>query len=821
VADPIRLEKFADQPRQVRARSQLPKRDQGAHGAHLRDQLSTAVAEYQQRLLDRQETLPNVPEGIQLLIKGATTSSGRSLLESAKLKDLKLEVIEERQDGLVIALSPDPKISRLGQAVEDFRTDTRTPPTEKRPQGTRKRGVNTVFTIDDLQPTPRDLRMGDELSDVEIKPDQHYVVDIEIAAGRDLEDEGAQRREQFSQYLRGANAQIVGSGPIIEEDYALYRADVTGRLLEDLLDIHIWVKYVDLPPQVEREGLELRNMREPNLPTIATPLAGTTPICIIDSGVVTQHPLVAPAMNGNGHRSFIPGDTEIGDVGSEGHGTAVASIAALGSLRTSLLGGSNPVYPVSIVLAKVLDDQARLPPSVNMKVVLPDIVQAMRQESNVFIFNHSIASRAQFNPQRMSVWAETIDRVVFADGGDGGDGCLFIVCTGNIDGYRPTWPQVENDMDNRGHPIYLLDSVYRIRNPAQAINALTVGSYVSNGLASFGAHSSGRTPIASSDYPSPFTRTGFGYLGEIKPEVVEEGGNWYSDNTRRLAVLGGDLTDVALAAHDFATTGRLIKFGSATSWAAPRVAHLAAHIQAALQTRNVDLIRALIINSARWPIRFAATEQQLRMFGYGVPDRERALNIGGPRSVILIEDSISIGNVHLYRIPWPSGLFEQLADLQIYVSITLAYRAPVRKSNRKYRGTVLEWKLSKRGEPFEDFRNRSVYQGIALSSGEEDDTEEEEGPSTIADWPWVVKTNRRKCGTAQKDWFEAPASYFGDELYLSVIGKRGWLTKKQQEEGWHQRYAVAVSIEVIGQNIPLHERIAQQVQVPVLAGRAG
>lgn len=812
VAEPIRLEKFDDQPRQVRARSHLPDRNQATHGAHLRNQLSTAIANYRRRLSSRQATLPGVPEGIQVLIKGATTSSGRSLLESAKLKNLKLEVLEERHDGIVIALSPDSELRRLGQAFEDFRTDERSAPTEKRPHGTRKHGVNTVFAIDDLQSTPRDRRMGDELSEVQIRSNQKYVVDIEIAAGKELEDEGAQRREQFANYLRDAGAVIFGHGPIVEEDYALYRAEVIGRLLEDILDVHIWVKYVDLPPQVEREGLELRNIREPDLPTIASPPADSAIVCIIDSGVVTQHPLVAPAMNGNDHRSFIPGDTNIGDTGPRGHGTAVASIAALGSLRTSLLNGTNPVHPVSVVLAKVLDDQALLPSSVNMKAVLPNIVQTMRQESDVFIFNHSIASRSQFNPERISVWAETIDRMVY-DGGS--DGCLFIVCTGNIDGYRPTLAQAEHDIRTRGYPTYLLEDAYRLRNPAQAINALTVGAYAPSGLASFAARSAGHQPVAPTDYPSPFTRTGFGYLGEVKPEVVEEGGNWYWDNRRRLAPQGGDFTDVAIAAHDYATTGRLIKFGNATSWAAPRVAHLAARIQDSIPTRNGDLIRAVIINSARWLTEFGTTEQRLRVFGYGVPDRERALNIGGSRCVILIEDIIRIGNVHFYRTPWPSDLFEQSPDLEIRVSITLAYRAPVRKSNRKYRGTVLEWKLSKRGESFEDFRRRSVYQGIAAPSNEEDDIDEEEEPSAIADWPWVVKTNLRKRGTVQKDWFEAPASYFGEELYLSVIGKRGWLSKEQQKEGWNQRYAVAVTIEVLGQNIPIHERIAQLIQIPV------
>jgi hypothetical protein len=296
----------------------------------------------------------------------------------------------------------------------------------------------------------------------------------------------------------------------------------------------------------------------------------------------------------------------------------------------------------------------------------------------------------------------------------------------------------------------------------------------------------------------------------VKPEIVEEGGNWYR-NEGGAVITQASLTDVALAANDYAVTGRLVKFGSGTSWAAPKVAHLAARIANNFQIRNADLLRALIVNSARWPATVGSTEQQLRLFGYGVPRNDRALDIGGARCVLFIEDSIRIGNVHFYRIPWPQDLFDAAPEADISASITLAYRAPVRKSNRRYRGTAIEWRLSKRGESFQEFHNRSAYQGVATP---DDDDEGEDGEQPIADWPWVVRTNLRKRGTVQKDWFTAPASYFGAELFLSVIGRRGWLSKQQQDDGFLQRYAIAITLEA-SEPVQIYERIAELIAVPV------
>lgn len=407
----------------------------------------------------------------------------------------------------------------------------------------------------------------------------------------------------------------------------------------------------------------------------------------------------------------------------------------------------------------------------------------------------------------MSVWAETLDDLMFDNGGNGS---LFIVSSGNIDGQiTPTLEQVTQWMVDPGHPNYLFEDRCRLRNPSQAVSVITVGACVPTALANFHqAQAFGYRPAAQDNSPSPFTRSGFGFLNEIKPEVVEEGGNWYVDDGNRLVTTRPQYSDVAVANAFYATEGRLVRFTTGTSFAAAKVSHLCGRIAEQLPEASVDLIRALLVASAMWPQRLNSVADTVRVFGYGVPKEERALSPGAERCLIIIEDEIRIGHAQFFRIPFPTNLFEANPEVMLRVSISLSYRPPVRKTNAKYRGTILEWNFSKRDETLQQFRQR-----CATKRSDEDDEVVEE--QLIGDWNWTIGKRLRTRGTAQKDWFEATAADFSEELYLAVIGRRGWLSKAQQDEGFLQRYAVAMSIEVIGAAIPIHEEIEARVRVPI------
>jgi hypothetical protein len=739
---------------------------------------------------------------VQLLVKGATSNTGKILLEGSKLRGLKLEVIEERRDGLFVTVSADAEAAGFQRTLEEFRGDARTR------TGRRKRGTRQVFEIDQVEANPSMEKTGDELALVAINDGRNYTVDIEIAAGRE-HPMAEQRRREFVEFLLASRGVIVGNGPIVEEDYALIRGYVSGRVLNDLLNNHPWVKSIDLPPTLERQGFELLDIAIDRLPPFVAPEPGAPVVTALDGGIIPQHPLIRMSVDGLQHESFLPGDASFVDDGPHGHGTATVSLIAHSSLRKTLLE-AREFTPVRSVLARVLDGESKIPDELLVKEVVPRAVERMRDLHGAIVVSHCIASCAPFNRNRMSVWGETLDRLAYDNGGQG---FLIVAAAGNIDGrVSPTLTQVEAWVEDPGHPQYLTDERCRVRNPAQAINVLTVGAYVPVAGAPFHALAHGHRLIGSSNSPSPFTRTGFGYLGEVKPEVVAEGGNWYRDDTGRI-VRTAQITDVAVADSQFATTGRLVRFETGTSVAAPQVAHLAARILEVLPTAGSDLLRSLIINSAQWPAQLASKDDTLRSFGYGVPNSRRALQPGGSMCILYAEETIQIGRVQFFSIPFPKEIFSLSPETVLRVSITVAYRAPVRKSNQKYRGTILEWKFGKRGETLDQLRER-------CSAGPADQVDEDDGADEhpVGDWNWEIRSRIRTRGTAQKDWFEASAADFGEELLLAVIGRRGWLSKEKQDEGFDQSYAVAASIEAVGVAIPLHEAIETRVRILLRGG---
>lgn len=191
-----------------------------------------------------------------------------------------------------------------------------------------------------------------------------------------------------------------------------------------------------------------------------------------------------------------------------------------------------------------------------------------------------------------------------------------------------------------------------------------------------------------------------------------------------------------------------VRFETGTSVAAPPVAHLAARVLEILPAAGADLLRAIAVNSAAWPSFINSTTDTLRLSGYGVPDSSRALESGGPRCVLYAEEIIQIGRVQFFRIPFPSELFAQSPETVIRVSITLAYRAPVRKSNQKYRGTILEWKFGKRGETLDQLRER-CSPGIVDQT--DDDEEIEEQPRMVKKIVSVAALARTHCSAPVDD----------------------------------------------------------------------
>ncbi len=142
------------------------------------------------------------------------------------------------------------------------------------------------------------------------------------------------------------------------------------------------------------------------------------------------------------------------------------------------------------------------------------------------------------------------------------------------------------------YPNYLLTEGARVPEPAIAANTVTVGSiaHADTPQTLDGTSRPGDRAIAGPAQPSPFTRTGPGTAGAIKPDLVEHGGNWVLDDTDRLRDPEHGVSMISLLRRD----ARLFGVANGTSFAAPRVARLAAAILNRYPDAGANLVRALL-----------------------------------------------------------------------------------------------------------------------------------------------------------------------------------------------------------------------------------
>lgn len=112
----------------------------------------------------------------------------------------------------------------------------------------------------------------------------------------------------------------------------------------------------------------------------------------------------------------------------------------------------------------------------------------------------------------------------------------------------------------------------------------------------------------------------------VKPDVVEYAGDWAVEKNTN-----PNLSNEASISPELvkSTYGGGLGVGNdtvGTSFAAPKVAHIAAHLQRLFPGEPSILYRALIAQSARLPdqIFLNPTINDIRHYGYGIPDLRRA-----------------------------------------------------------------------------------------------------------------------------------------------------------------------------------------------------
>lgn len=791
-------------PRRVHGGGSPPHReDRNSHGAGLVEQ-ADRVAEH---LQERQQ---NSPAGInpQLVFKLQLHPSGR--LEEDQLQQMGLRVLARNPNRAIVVFPDHSTLDELRRRLREY-------------AGLVANGHDYGYlaAIDAiLELTPED-RTGPRLSEVPLQPGMTAPLDVELWHSGSRE-ECSERLRELREYLESHGLRLTDS--YIGQSLFLVRAQLNSVTLEELLRTD-YIKEIDRRPEPNFEmgdvaGLDLSQLSLPIAEEIS--LENLVGIVIVDSGVMQGHPALGPVLGdaqvfpdrlGTG----IAGGAEDGDERNGGHGTAVAGIAVYSDVG-SCIEERSFVPRTSLFSARVTDENNEYDDDELIEHQLQAAVEYFLENyPQVKVINISLGDgRLVYSDQQYQFrLAAVIDELAIHYQNRN---IVFVISAGNF------WPaDLTDEQVLAQYPAYLMEiEESRVIDPATSALAITVGglSYGrGEALSSASGSSVGRLVAGERGWPSPFTRTGWGVDGSVKPDVVDYAGDLRFENGQVPNFpthAGLPTTAKAFAPPE----GRLFRTVSGTSFAAPRVANLAARLFGEFPDASSNLIRALIADSARIPENRPTyfrdkeiwDEDILRVYGCGQPDFTRSRWSDNNEVLLLAEDSLEIGTFQIYTVPSlpPEFLTNRGCG---YLSVTLAFDPPTRHTRMdSYLGNNMEFALF-RNVPPEDVAN-----AIRKLSDEDREEFEEEptlkslgnhGPAKVDLQPG---RNRRMKGTLQRGTArvrKANWNYDGEPLQLAVTCRRKWAPA----EITHQRFAVVVSLWHDDPEVNLYEHVRQQTRV--------
>lgn len=545
-------------------------------------------------------------------------------------------------------------------------------------QVTRK---ELLFAIDAFEHwTPED-RTGAALAEQGLPQDGPCTLDVELWP----QDQPARRQstiESFTAFAQEQGAEILDR--VVSASLLMVRLRCTRDSAEQILRYRD-VRTVDLPP---RWGLTIGTVSADvnRFPQPAQPGADAPRVAVLDSGLVTGHPLLAPAV-GHAQGYVLPHRSP--DDADPWHGTSVAGLALYGDIEAAIAAGG--VIPsLFLVSGRVFNhdgnDQTEF-----VENAVERAVRDLHGDFGCKVFNLSYGDHNKvYDRGHVRGLAYTLDRLTRELG------VLFVVSTGNLK------PEGLPGDPMAAYPDYLLQDHARLLDPATALNAVTVGGVARHEA----SHNAQRyrdaiedRPIARTGHPYPLTRSGPSINGAIKPDFVEHAGN--------LAVrrAGGGTIDRGLGVvtvnGGFANSGAFREV-SGTSFAAPAVAHRAAKLLRRVPDASHNLLRALLGAHAGWPVpslqllnphnNAGGRERLTRLVGYGCIN-DGALEQSLDNVVSLIcEEQIGNDRCQFYAVPIPDEFWDGGRRTR-EVTVALAYSPVVRTTRLDYRMTKLKFSL--------------------------------------------------------------------------------------------------------------------------------
>lgn len=793
------------------------------HGGRIKTRASELSRFWKERRYNRiEEKLPHFEIGIPVLLEIDPNT------DLSFLRGLGFEIISENPEGFIIVATEDIDMAILNQKVDNFianiNTRCNTPAkiyalcedNDRVKKILSKTlfemwdnlNLDDVYCVDIGVSCTGGIELPNKPDKNEDETDDHYNQRIIRWKERYNEayikwdEKKAEREEILDNFITAYNGVI---SSFLDDSINLTtlpdsftaRIQISGRGLRDIV---LNFPYVFEVAEYEEIACPTSCSIESDFKTdvqITEPPNDAPIVCVVDSGIQEAHTYLAPALRLLDSKSYIPNNESVADeVSYGGHGTRVAG-AILYPEGIPQYG--NVVLDTWLRNIRVLNKNNLMPEEVFPPKLIEQIVSDYRINNlkPSKVFNQSIGTQSPCELKHMSAWAAEIDSQSYEND------VLFIQAAGNISKEIIT-AYIQAGYD---YPYYLSRELCRVCNPAQSLQALTVGSI---SIADY--ETDDTIALGGYNHVSAFSRSGPGIWDVVKPDVVEYGGTLVvSKNGEQLFTTPEEVCPELIRKSPEGPAFAKDEVG--TSFSAPKVTSIASKIEQLYPNSSTLLYRALIAQSARWPDWIAEDENNycnaLRFLGYGIPDIRRATKNDEYRITLLTEQTTEIGNgeAHIYRIPIPEELSSVGEDYDILVEVTLSYAAKPRRTRRsvkRYLSTWVDWCCSRIGETFDTFARRIF----------------ETGKSTDDDgnFRWTIgdATNHgqvdefsNKNGTLQKDWTIIKSNQLSDAFCIAVRGHKGW------GESFRAKYSLVVSFEAISQNVAIYEPIRTAVEAEI------
>jgi hypothetical protein len=731
-----------------------------------------------------------------------------------------ITVVGIEQDGAIIAFRDDANLELFRQGVETYSEGPRVNSQTGQPFASTAWDVVELIEPDGMRLWGRADRIGTRLAGTiggsaeNIDPSRLYVLDVELWH-RGTQEAARSALHELDLLVRNdAEPDERRRDEFVGDTLCLARVSVRGAKLDQLLDLPV-VAEADFPPAPVFDAATVKRATHREFPIPPRPEVGGPSVCILDSGIASNHPLLA---NNVGHAdAVVPGGDDPSDL--HGHGTMVGGIAVFGDVR-QCYEAARFASEVTLYSARVLNEENRFDDDRLIIHQMEDAIRLFRDAPyNCRVFNLSLGGSDCWlrSNRRQSIWAECLDILARQLK------VLLVVSAGNHalgTGNRAS--DAEEALAD--YPDYLFNSECGLCDPATAAIVLTVGGvaehYEPKVRRGFNEDTIARA-VAGSGEPTPTSRIGPGLNGGVKPEFVAHAGNVCFDGFGSTYRVIRDDEGLAVMSLSNRPTEELFAFDVGTSFAAPYVARIAARVWHTLREALTDepdpnLVRAVLATAASVPgalrdriLPLRAEDGVRQVCGYGVIDQELALDSGDRRVTMVAQGRIAIDSFHLYELPAVPEF--RGAPGRKRVVVALAFDPPVRRRRANYLGVEMNVLLI-RGKTVDEIVDS--YRSVSQEERQAARMEERNLPAAFQApfrCPLEPGVQTLEASTLQRsEWtFQHEKRDYGDSWYRLVRAERTWAPA----EITHQEFGLAVTMEA--DQPQLYNLIRQRVHLRV------